>query len=528
MKLSALTAKLLIPFVTVALTIPVMYYLVRHNVIPLPQNAPAIQYLILNKSGGGTASETCCPWNWQTPDQITEGAVDEIIQKVGVVPSATNKYLGIGIIIPYLESPCPSDICNGNDVQTIQKVLDISLKKDMPVLIKLDGFSWWETRPDLWNWWDPTKPGYNPENINNVEWTSWDASSSATKIAWRNWGHQIRVKPHPNLGSLTYIAEKKHKLKQLLPIIKNWFVNLPPAKKYLFAGVVLDNELSVGVNFTYYPHGNDYLNQPIAQDPFHYLDPNAGLSFGFEQLGYAAVKSYGIKSFGTLTASDLNEVIKRHSEMLAQTAADAGLPKDKVFVHGLGNITPNNPDLFSYGSIINQNSTAGWSMYEYANNPSLAPGLSKTLIQTDQPWGAVEWLPTKAQSEQDWQQALENTLNFKNNKLVALYNWEGMSTNQNALQAIRNVLGITTTPIPTQILTPTNPPATPTQIYLSEDINRDGCVGLLDFNSWFQAIKNGIPQPGTKPDINNDGLTDIVDFNLWFRAMKNLSPDKLC
>ncbi|GEM_PF-2986200 len=90
------------------------------------------------------------------------------------------------------------------------------------------------------------------------------------------------------------------------------------------------------------------------------------------------------------------------------------------------------------------------------------------------------------------------------------------------------------TPVPTQSQSPTpaiSPLDTPTPIisgaFLPEDIDRDGCVGILDFNAWFQAMR-GNPRPGTFPDINGDGSVDIVDFNLWFRAMKNLPKDKLC
>jgi len=80
---------------------------------------------------------------------------------------------------------------------------------------------------------------------------------------------------------------------------------------------------------------------------------------------------------------------------------------------------------------------------------------------------------------------------------------------------------------PTLTMTPTPTQPSPTLSHLPEDIDRDECVGILDFNAWFQAMR-GNPRPGTFPDINGDGSVDIVDFNLWFRAMKNLPPEKLC
>lgn len=71
-------------------------------------------------------------------------------------------------------------------------------------MIELDGINYWQARPDLWNWWDKSKPGYNPENKKNVEWTDW-TPDSAVKIGWRNWGSQHRVLPMPNLMSPAYL-----------------------------------------------------------------------------------------------------------------------------------------------------------------------------------------------------------------------------------------------------------------------------------------------------------------------------------
>ncbi|GEM_PF-4579714 len=80
--------------------------------------------------------------------------------------------------------------------------------------------------------------------------------------------------------------------------------------------------------------------------------------------------------------------------------------------------------------------------------------------------------------------------------------------------------GPTGGPSPTSQPSPTSPQPTQPSGGLKEDIDGDGCIGILDFNAWFQAIK-GNPRPNTFPDINKDGFIDLVDFNLWFRTMKN-------
>lgn len=101
-----------------------------------------------------------------------------------------------------------------------------------------------------------------------------------------------------------------------------------------------------------------------------------------------------------------------------------------------------------------------------------------------------------------------------------------------AVETQTALYGIQTSPTPTAIQitpTPTNSSPTPTGSLSFEpsDMDRDGCVGIIDFNVWFKAVR-GTPQIGSFPDANNDGTVDLVDFNMWFRDMKNLPPAKLC
>ena len=139
-----------------------------------------------------------------------------------------NVPLGVGFIISYL------DIEPEKAAKKLKNYLSLSEQFDIPILVQLDGEAWWSNRPDLWNWWDKDKPGYNPENRYNVEWTSW-SPDSAVKIGWRNWGKQIRVLPMPNLMSPKYRQATHAELKKLIPIILNWHQNLPSDKKQLLA-----------------------------------------------------------------------------------------------------------------------------------------------------------------------------------------------------------------------------------------------------------------------------------------------------
>jgi len=53
---------------------------------------------------------------------------------------------------------------------------DIARQTNVAVHFNVDDHIGWDQRPDLWNWYDPKKPGYNPDNRKNVEWYDWDGT----------------------------------------------------------------------------------------------------------------------------------------------------------------------------------------------------------------------------------------------------------------------------------------------------------------------------------------------------------------
>ncbi|KKQ97620.1 MAG: PA14 domain-containing protein [Candidatus Woesebacteria bacterium GW2011_GWB1_39_12] len=382
------------------------------------------QYILLNKTPTGCPPGTTqyC-WFPQDPNTIDARAVDEIRQHIPT-NGTTNRKLGLSFSVWLL------DLNRDVQIQDIDKLLNIAVTKDIPIYIRLDGFTWWENRPDLWNWWDPNLPGYNPSNRYNVEWTSWNPDS-AIKISWRNWGAQFRVKPQPNLGSRVYIDAKKTALETLIPRIVNWYNNLPNDKKYLLAGVEIDNELSIGTNFYYYPNGNNYLNQNSQLDPNLPADWSQ-LDGGYVQLGYAAMSSYGYPQNTTPTKDILNHIMSLHMNDISNYVASLGLPRNKFFTHGIG--TP-----YYYTHALTQVATPGWSFYDYAYNPSLAPDFPPAVNELDNtPWGAVEWW--NMNSNVSWQTAFNNTLNYDNNKIVNIFSYESITFPSTLSDAIINTL----------------------------------------------------------------------------------------
>jgi hypothetical protein len=67
----------------------------------------------------------------------------------------------------------------------IRSAFAAAREHDMAVMLQFDFHLAWKNRPDLWNWFDPAKPGYNPSNKDNVEWHGWDGPPN--KVRYLNW-----------------------------------------------------------------------------------------------------------------------------------------------------------------------------------------------------------------------------------------------------------------------------------------------------------------------------------------------------
>ena len=382
-----------------------------------------VQYILVNRMPGN-------PWDQNRPESITKDGFLEVKQALPQAPGSTVK-VGIGFIFSYLNSTSDEVL-----LASLKRFLALAEETDTPVFVQLDGDNWWGARPDLWNWWDPSRPGYNPANRMNVEWTGW-SPDDAIKIAWRNWGRQIRVLPPPNLMSPRYRGACRQKLRLLVPVVVRWWRRLPAGKRYLLAGVKVGHESSIGVNAWYYPHGNDLLDRPTEQDPTAGVDVDQVPSRGVAQIGYAAVSTAGIRMSGAITEADLAEVVRRHLVEQSRAAAQCGLPREKLFTHCGGWKS----DELLYDAALNRYSCPGWSFYRHADDPRKDAGVVKALARSNAPtWGAVEWLYQGPREVGPWRRALADTLSYRGCRLVCIYNWEGIRDSPAVLEAIRQVV----------------------------------------------------------------------------------------
>lgn len=376
------------------------------------------QYIFLNRTPG-------MAWDQNRPEGIRPELFTEPLARVGASPTAETR-LGLHFVLSVLDGSLDTL------ASTLKALIQTAEATNTPTLFVIDGQNWWGNRPDLWNWWDTARPGYNPKNAENVEWTG-PGTEHAVKICWRNWGRQIRVLPQPNLASLRYRAAVRGNLRTLLPLIRDAAKRRPD----LFPGVKLGWEASVGINFFHYPNGNDLLDRPEKDDPTTGLDLKQGFSGGLPPLGYAARARLRPQASGPITLADIEQIVSDYLAFLVSQAREAGFRREQVFTHAGGQYAPYEKHV-SHRIAIHKDAVPGWSLY--FTDPDKAGDLGKSLqLAKREDWCAAEWL-TGGQTAEGWANAIRRTLDYRHCRFLALYNYEGILNNAPALAGIKNAL----------------------------------------------------------------------------------------
>jgi hypothetical protein len=245
------------------------------------------------------------------------------------------------------------------------------------------------------------------------------------------------VLPPPNLASPRYTAACREEIRRLVPVVLDWYGRLPPDKKHLLIGIKLGHETSIGVNGYHYPGGNDLVAKPAAEDPMRGLKTDDVLARGVAQIGYAALKTSGLRTNGSPTESELRDVAQHYLEMLCREADACGVPRERLFAHGAG---WKDGELI-YDVPVNRYSCPGWSFYKHAADPRKDAGVQRNLARSDAPcWAATEWLFQGKQETVAWRKALANTLSDPRCRYLCIFNWESIRSSAAVLQSISELV----------------------------------------------------------------------------------------
>ena len=245
---------------------------------------------------------------WNSPEKA-----GELAERVGMKGDGKTRILGFGLPIPTfeLEEQLPG---------RIRSAFAAAREHDMAVMLHFDFHLAWKNRPDLWNWFDPAKPGYDPNNKYNVEWHGWDGPPN--KVHYLNHGVLERLPPNMCFTSKRTRAEVTRIVSKVIgPVLREEIAKLKAeGKEALFAGVLVGSEPSIDD----YSKPNPELAKMMKED---------GVPAG--PLGYRALLDRGFSAdhppddFRKALAKIIQETIAFWCEQFV----DAGIPAEKLYPH---------------------------------------------------------------------------------------------------------------------------------------------------------------------------------------------------
>jgi hypothetical protein len=403
-------------------------------------------------------------WLQQDPDSFSEASFREVMAALNPT-NASNPSMQIGLTFQWELLDCflAPHTCNTSEtVAGIINFLNAAVATQVPVQVTLDPIQFYfET--NLWNWFDPSQPGYVKTNVANVEWTGWD-KSNATMIAWRNWGSQFRMPtPQPNIASPALLAQTATAIRTVMTAIRGWYEAQTPSNQRLLVGVKIGEEVDVGVNYYYYPNGNQiYLKNPLnaTWDPdCSKYGPkwNKGLSGGLPAQGYNLLRTLKLRtSGGPPTRDEITAGIQNYFRNALDACVDAwpalATPQFAGFVAAHAGAV-SDPLMIKWDAPMVPPALPGYSFYfgpaqlNISGGPIGQPGL-KTALEAYAPhspareFAVAEWYCIGCSTEVEWRLSFERIFNnpYGAVKYVRVYNLTPFATSPAAVEGLRQFM----------------------------------------------------------------------------------------
>jgi len=331
-------------------------------------SAPCCHKVAADVVGGQDTAATEAPSYllfWRSPEQAPD-----LIKAIGEQGDGQTRLLGFGV-------PCATFVQEKQIPDSIHQAFAVARQRNLAVMLHFDFHIEWPNRPDLWNWFDPNKPGYNPNNRRNVEWFCWDGPPA--KARYLNWGEAQKMPPPVCFTSKAVRAEWTRLIHDVIapPLNKELALLEREGKGQLFAGILVGSEPA----FDNYNHTDPETAKLIATD---------GAPTG--QLGYRALLDRGFSKDHPPADIHhaLGEIIQETVAFWCKAFAHAGLPTQRLYPH-----IPAGADLETtsapVASAFNSWSRPGWSTYPVGPLQHDFQTIYDELRKHGSPtWGGVE------------------------------------------------------------------------------------------------------------------------------------------
>jgi hypothetical protein len=319
-----------------------------------------------------------------------EKAIERTVEKIGKAEDFKKRNWGFHLIIPAWRFDPQHSVNKHADIaRAVRGAFDLAIRNDVAVHFTVDSHEW-NNRPDLWNYADKDKPGYDPKNKANVEWSDWDGTPHPHR--YRDWGTPESMPPVICYNSPTVLREVSRLISEVVaPPLKAGLEKLKQeGKDHLFSGLTVGAEPSLP-NYKNIDRHNPRIAKLMDQDG----SPKVRLGYNaLTNNGYS--KSNPPKDFPKALA----KVNRDYTTYWCRKLAQAGIPTEKMYTHvaaGAGVIGSPGVE-FTNAPIeiaFNDYSRPGWTTYPVGPLQPDFEHLYKALVEHGNPhWASTEGGPS--------------------------------------------------------------------------------------------------------------------------------------
>ena len=311
-----------------------------------------------------------------------EASIRNFAANLGTTGDGKTRQLGFGNDIPIFISD------ESKIAQVIKANFDMARRTNVAVHFNVDDHIKWDERPDLWNWYDTAKRGYNPNNKKNVEWYDWEGTPSKRRYFTPE--AVPSSSPHMCYNSPVIQKEISRIVSQIVgPALREEINKLKQEKKeYLFAGITVGAEAGF----------DDYSINPaqLAANGFpvslieKMMDEDKA---PHSRVGYCSLTNAGYNK--THPPADINaalaDVNQKFIEFWDKQFLAAGIPRSRIYTHVAASSPQDHNNNAPIRIVFNRCARPGWTTYPLGTLENGFQPLYDELAKHGNPtWGGVE------------------------------------------------------------------------------------------------------------------------------------------
>lgn|SRR6266446_973322 len=330
------------------------------------------------------------PYAGDAPDPLDR--IGLLATKLGTTGDGKTRQLGFGPGIPFwVRSEASIGLA-------IRRAFDTAERTNVAAHFLVDDHIGWDERPDLWNWYDPTKRGYDPNNKKNVEWYDW--AGTANRRRYFTPDGTPSQSPHMCYNSPEIKREIQRIVSQVVgPALRTEIAKLRlENKEYLFAGITVGAE----------PGFDDYstipklfqilstLPEPMRTQERMTLTQASSLmdedKAPRNRLGYCSLTNAGYSKAHPPPNFNqaLTSIMQKFIEFWDEQFVKAGIPCSRIYTHVAASLRQDDSNNAPISIAFNPYARPGWTTYPTALENGFQPLYDALAKHGNPAWGGVE------------------------------------------------------------------------------------------------------------------------------------------